>query len=396
MSTVPLKNQPKAQMLRVLTKSNSPKIVDREGGDFGAGLIRGLSVITRGEALGHGMWIDDVFLSQVEAALQAEQKTGLKSRFTHPDLSADGLAKFLGRVKGGHVDGDQVFTDLHLAKSAHRSPDGDLAGYVLDRTEEDPGGFGASIVFYRDLEAETEFALSNGATADDRGRVGWDGFKSPDEANANNYPHARLAALEATDLVDEPAANPSGMFHRGPIAEIGKLADFALGRSTEAPAETTALNVNPERFRDYVNRYLETRGLQIVEITPAENDPPEEPPPPDATSHHQSPDPPPNPATSAAPLADCSRANNRERSGCDKADRPLSEYCDTFGLQDGARFYLANTPFAEAQAETLANLKAENARLKAQAALAAKESPEPLHLANKDRKSLRDLTRIRS
>lgn len=380
MSTVPLTNQPKAQMLRVLTKSNSPKIVDREGGDFGAGLIRGLSVITRGEALGHGMWIDDVFLSQVEAALQANQKTGLKSRFTHPDLSADGLAKFLGRVKGGHVDGDQVFTDLHLAKSAHRSPDGDLAGYVLDRTEEDPGGFGASIVFYRDLEAETEFALSNGATADDRGRVGWDGFKSPDEANANNYPHARLAALEATDLVDEPAANPSGMFHRGPIAEIGKLADFALGRSSEAPAETTALNVNPERFRDYVNRYLETRGLQIVEITPAENDPPEEPPPPDATSHHQSPDPPTLPGTQAA-------------SG---PDRDLAEYCTAFGHAKGAEFFLANTSFADAQAAQLAELQAENARLKAQAALAAKESPEPLHLANKDRKSLRDLTRIRS
>ncbi len=379
MTATPLDHQPKAQMLRVASKSKAPKSVDRKGGDFGAGLIRGLSAITKGEALGHRLWIDDVFLNQVEGALQAADKGGIKSRFTHPDLSADGLAKFLGRVKFGRVDGDQVFTDLHLAKSAHKSPDGDLAGYVLDRTEEDPGSFGASIVFYRDVDAETEFMLANGAELSDD-EVDTTNWRSPDDANVNNYRHARLATLDATDLVDDPAANPNGMFHRGPIAEIGRLADFALGISDETPSETTALDVDPDRFKNWVERYLENRGLQIVEIEKADDTVTD---PDDSTAQQQPTDPPP-PETSVDPALETG------------PDRDLSAYCEAFGHAAGAQLFLAGTKFADAQTAQLAELKAENERLRAQAELAAKEQGTPLNLPQGSKKTLRDLTRIRS
>ena len=42
-----------------------------------AGVLSGYSVITRGEALGHGMWVDGTFLSQVVEAGNASAK-GLK------------------------------------------------------------------------------------------------------------------------------------------------------------------------------------------------------------------------------------------------------------------------------------------------------------------------------
>jgi len=384
MTAIPLDNQPKAQMLRVSTKSKAPKSVDREGGDFGAGLIRGLSAITKGEALGHGLWIDDVFLDQVGAALQASDKAGIKSRFTHPDLSADGLAKFLGRVKTGRVEGGQVFTDLHLAKSAHKSPDGDLAGYVLDRTEEDPGSFGASIVFYRDLQQEAEFELSHGAELNEDGYLDRTKWKSPDPDNVNNYRHARLATLDATDLVDDPAANPNGMFHRGPIAEIGRLADFALGISDETPSETTALDVDPDRFKNWVERYLENRGLQIVEIEKADDTVTETETDPDDSTAQQQPTDPPPPETSVDLALETG------------PDRDLSAYCEAFGHAAGAQLFLAGTKFADAQTAQLAELKAENERLRAQAELAAKEQGTPLNLPQGSKKSLRDLTRIRS
>src|SRR5580698_1939845 len=73
------------------------KAVDRTGGDYGAGIIRGFAVVSRGEALGHDVWLDDVFLSQVANAINSS-RSGRKSRFTHPSLSSDGLGKFLGRT----------------------------------------------------------------------------------------------------------------------------------------------------------------------------------------------------------------------------------------------------------------------------------------------------------
>ena len=139
--------------------------IDRMGGRYSAGLIRGVSLITRGEALGHDFWCDRRFVASVAEAVEAAGDRGVKARFTHPDMSSDGLAKFLGRVRYGDTidDGDRAIGDLNFERSAHDTPDGDLAGYVLDRAEEDAESFGASIVFQHDVEAEEAFALEHGA-----------------------------------------------------------------------------------------------------------------------------------------------------------------------------------------------------------------------------------------
>ena len=105
--------------------------IDPDGGENGAGIIKGFSVITRGEALGHQMWCDSVFIEQCKESLLSAEK-GLKSRWTHPGLSADGMGKQLGDVKGGESNGDQLFADLHFYKIAHRAPDGDLAAWVME------------------------------------------------------------------------------------------------------------------------------------------------------------------------------------------------------------------------------------------------------------------------
>jgi hypothetical protein len=53
--------------------SHGAGTVDRTGGMFSAGIIRGVSVITRGEALGHEMWIDARFLSDVTGAINGSR-----------------------------------------------------------------------------------------------------------------------------------------------------------------------------------------------------------------------------------------------------------------------------------------------------------------------------------
>lgn len=365
-----LTNPPKTDRLRItLAKSDEAKIVDRTGGEYGGGKISGVSAITRGEALGHDLWIDSVFLDQVASALNAPP-AGVKSRFTHPDLSADGLAKFLGRARGGAVDGDKVSTDLHLAKTAHQSPDGDLAGYVLARTEEDPTSFGASIVFLHDRDAEVAHAIQHGAVFDGDGDLRLDQFQSPDPDNTKNLLHARLAALEAVDLVDEPAANPDGLFHRGLIADVARLADYALGLAEDVPDDATALSVHPDRLRAFAERYLRNRRLRLVS---ASTDPQTDPEP-----------------TEANAAASGGSATN------DGPDRPLAEYCAAFGDGPGARHYLDGTKYADAQRAANAALREENEALRDKLALAEKEHDKPLDLQPRtNKKTLRDLTRIR-
>ena len=133
--------------------------IETDGGEYGAGLISGFAVITRGEALGHDFWVDEVFIGQVSEALT---KGSVKSRYTHPGMSSDGLGKGLGRVHFQESEEkDVVRGDLHFYKSSRNAPDGDLGGHVLSLASEDPESFGASIVFYHDQEAEDEFRNEN-------------------------------------------------------------------------------------------------------------------------------------------------------------------------------------------------------------------------------------------
>jgi len=229
--------------------------VARTGGRYGAGLISGVSVVTRGEALGHKSWIDQTAMMQVVAAINAT--TGIKSRFTHPGVSGDGLGSMLGHVIGPAVfTGNQVIADLHFLESAHKTPDGDLAKYVMDLAEETPADFGTSIVFLHDVEAEDAFEESH---------LQGGKFVSPDPSNANHYRHVRIRKLRAVDAVDSPAANPSGLFSRG--QEIATDADalmaYALGLTTERPT-TSALAVDPDRLAAYLWRFMEARNLMIA------------------------------------------------------------------------------------------------------------------------------------
>ena len=81
---IPLKH------FRASVSRTSGAAISDDGGKYGHGYITGLSVITRGEASGHDMWIDADFLSDVTAAGNAAND-GMKARFTHPGQSSDGL-----------------------------------------------------------------------------------------------------------------------------------------------------------------------------------------------------------------------------------------------------------------------------------------------------------------
>lgn len=231
--------------------------------DRKAGTLSNVAIITEGEAAGHDAWIDSHFAAQVAAATNAST-AGIKARFQHPSMSSDGLGKFLGRFTNATVDGEVTRGDLRLSESAHRTPDGDLYEYIMELADTDPQSLGVSIVFEHDQEAEIEHFLDHGGRLRD-GYPIFDGYQSPDQRNVDNLPHVRLSRLRAADVVDEPAANPGGMFYRG--AEIPQAADalldYAAGLSEKTPAEFSAIPIHPDRLRGFLSRWLDARGMAI-------------------------------------------------------------------------------------------------------------------------------------
>ncbi len=236
-----------------------PQAVDPTGGRFSAGLIRGAAVVTRGEALGWEMWLDDVFLASVADAINAAGDRGIKGRFTHPNSCNDGLGSYLGRWSNATLDGDIVRADLHVNEVAHSAPEGDIGAYVLELAAQDPEAFGASIVFRWDDVAEELFQSQNTRVDPTTGELT---FVSPDPDNVESLPHARLQKLWAIDCVDEPAANPQGMLSANqPAAQAEALIDYCLGagpRPSGAP-----LGIDPDRARTFLAQHLTRRSLTI-------------------------------------------------------------------------------------------------------------------------------------
>ncbi len=189
---------PAIQWLRAAAVGRPVK-VDRE-----ARILRGFVVAQTGpfkEADPRGEF-DGKSLKQIVALMKKEPK-GLKSRFTHPDLSADGLGKHLGRARepwieeitvtrhGEKLQVEAIRADLHFADSASKTPSGDLAGYVMDLAEEDPDALSSSLV----LEREEEYRLNR------------DGTRQRDEASGKSLPALwRPTKLHAADIVDTGAA----------------------------------------------------------------------------------------------------------------------------------------------------------------------------------------------
>jgi len=228
--------------------------------DRGAKVLRGVSAIMRGPALGHGVFIDALMVSQVVEAGNAA-KGGVKSRFTHPGMSSDGLGTLLGRAENFRVESGKALADLYIAKSAFTSPKGDIATYAMDLAEESPDKAGFSIVFSRDLDAEAAFIEENSMAQGDDSI-----FLSPDEKNTRNYPHVRLSELHDVDLVDDAAANEDGMFSAPDVLIQGREALlYALSLSDEKPEETFA-GFDPERIRRFCVETLAREGFAIVPV----------------------------------------------------------------------------------------------------------------------------------
>jgi hypothetical protein len=151
---------------------NLPFLCFAESGeiDFDAGIIRNVSVMTKGPARGHELMIDDTTLEQVLSAAN-EFQNGVKVKVDH----GGGVFSIVGSVKNFRIEGDKLKADLHLLKTAEK------VAHILELARELPDTFGMSVSIHGQHETK------DGET------------------------FARCSRIRSCDIVTDPAANPDGL-----------------------------------------------------------------------------------------------------------------------------------------------------------------------------------------
>lgn len=142
--------------------------------DAASGVIKGVSLISEGPALGHGVMIDATTLQQVKDAAE-KYEGGLKVKMDHHGGAGD----IIGFVDNLRIDGTKLLGDLNLLQnSPHRA-------YILEIAEKIPDTFGLSIAFSGAVEMGSDKKMLQ-----------------------------RCSEIYSVDLVSDPAANAEGLFER--------------------------------------------------------------------------------------------------------------------------------------------------------------------------------------
>jgi hypothetical protein len=134
-------------------------------------VIEAVSIISVGEAKGHGLYVDAQTLREVKACAET-YAGGVKVNLDH----GAGIKDIIGFVDNFRIVGEKLLGDLNLLQNADRR------AYVLEIAEKLPDTFGISIAFSGPVR-----------------EIGGKRFASCEE-------------LYSADLVQTPAANPTGLF----------------------------------------------------------------------------------------------------------------------------------------------------------------------------------------
>lgn len=224
-------------LFRTIRTAEAPSKVDRKANIiFGANLMQ-VGDLNEGDAR---PWTVDLASLQQAQQMMSKGNNGSKARFTHPNMSSDGMGSYLGRWKNVRVDGGTLRGDLHIADAAFTSPQGDLGAYVLDLAESDPEAFGVSLATRLDWADQEEFDKK--------------------KTKGQKWP-MRFSDIRAGDIVDEPAATRGGMF------------DLTTPDLRNLPAQATALlstyfgDAEPEvvrgRISSFLDRYFSTKEAPV-------------------------------------------------------------------------------------------------------------------------------------
>lgn len=336
-----LTTPPQSGLFRTSTVSAPPVRVDRT-----ARVIFGASLMQIGD-LGEGdsrHWTVTQDSLQQAYTFATRGNNGLKARFTHPNMSSDGMGSYLGRWKNFKLDNGTLRADLHIADAAFKSPQGDLGTYVMDMAENDPDMFGVSLATELDMSSLMDFEN-----------------KSETSGSLDRWP-MRFTVIRAGDVVDEPAATRGGMFSlsepdlRNLPAQATALLSTYFGDAS--PAVVRA------RIDGFLTKYFANQGASMPDAaTPSATEP---------SATEAEPETLPGDAVPAEDTAAIDPV--AEPDGVPQAQvvkfgtEDLGEYMQTFGDAEGARMFRDKLPFQAALLQHLKSVKGLNQDLSAELA----------------------------
>lgn len=315
------------------------------GVDEEHGVIRGVAVVTEGEAKGHGVNLDAEFVERV-VKLGNEKRQGVKERFGHPTMSGTALGTFIGRATNFRLDtsteGRAVArADISLSETAKHSPEGDLYSYILAMAKKEPDMMGQSIVFTPGMLYKRDK----------------DGNKVTEQSREfENLPgplFVEIESLHAVDMVDDPAANPDGLFSRWGggtwAAQVSEFLDLHPEIFEYASNHPEVIEQFLARYKEYAERKRAAGcGTIKTEEKSMENEM--------ATIQ---------PETQAAPAGPDVTPVESAGSTCESVTvSDLKRYVERFGEVNGLKWLLEGKSWENCLEETISLLKGEVNELK--------------------------------
>lgn len=201
--------------------------IDRE-----SGTMIGVSLISTGPAIGHGLYVDQRSLETIEDELDDSK---LPAYITHRGaLFEDRLTREVGMFTNFRIEGDRLLGDFQAFES-FREDDGRKFNRLFELAEKMPQRFGLSIVF----SATSAWATPGGDIEID---------EKPEDAMFE-FPSIRVEEVSSADFVDAPAANQRGLFsqidklttHKMTKAELSQQNDELVAEAEQLDAKIAEL-----------------------------------------------------------------------------------------------------------------------------------------------------------
>ena len=201
--------------------------IDRE-----SGTMIGVSLISTGPAIGHGLYVDQRSLETIEDELDDSK---LPAYITHRGaLFEDRLTREVGMFTNFRIEGDRLLGDFQAFES-FREDDGRKFNRLFELAEKMPERFGLSIVF----SATSAWATPGGDIEID---------EKPEDAMFE-FPSIRVEEVSSADFVDAPAANQRGLFsqidklttHKMTKAELSQQNDELVAEAEQLDAKIAEL-----------------------------------------------------------------------------------------------------------------------------------------------------------
>ena len=143
--------------------------------------MRDVSLLAAGEAQGHGLVIDEDSLQTALSYLGTKKRL---RAYLHHAMFEDRLGEEIGYFENPYIDGDRLMAEKFTFLKSFRNNKKDKYEALLELAKEMPEEFGLSLSFSFLTE-----------------------IKEGDE-----MPRVRFQEIYSADFVDQPAANPKGLF----------------------------------------------------------------------------------------------------------------------------------------------------------------------------------------